>query len=408
MRLPLADLPPSLRPGLEGLEAFIAALPVEPSAKAIIANCSIDGDYVNFTTNKQGGVENIYCDISGPHFPASYGSVRESYQQKVSALLNCPVDAQDPSAAFLKLILQNPQFVVVIDHTDPVIVPFLNERAPILNQQAAVGAMERGSSKGWLWLLLLLLLLLAGFIYLKYFYPWPFVKPETPSILQEQEVTIQPAPVETTEPLPQCEVIHKRGEWPELFIALDGSGSMTKEFPPQSKRIDIALEAVYALVDRIDPNVSIHFVGIQGCPVAKDFGSYKYNKRVTLKTLMKKMDLSKSLSKNPELVNTPLISAISIIANKAPAHADSVAIIVSDGLDTCEAPGFNFDNFMQTIHELQPRLKINIIYMGNPADIPTIKCIADLTGGQIYSPDTAETLIENIEQASQTLVKVCK
>ena len=74
--------------------------------------------------------------------------------------------------------------------------------------------------------------------------------------------------------LPKCETIVKQGKMPNLIIATDGSGSMINLLSDGSMRIDAAIKAAHALIDQVDKNVPIRLFGIQGCPLARDYGTF--------------------------------------------------------------------------------------------------------------------------------------
>lgn len=583
MRLPEADLQPEAHAGLESLNDFVSKLPVTEDAKSLIALCQFDEGFINFYVRKQGGVEVLPCGENGPEFTAAQSLVQYNYHNRREALLNCPVDPNHPAAVLLKQVLTQPQHMVVIDHTEPVLVPFLDKHVLTASPAAATSTLGAGLGAGaagaaglgagaagaaglaagtggsWLsrilgGLVVLLFLLALGGAYYAFLYPWPWVREEqVVSIvkdLQRQEAmqnaalkytdlqtqiadkidqiyTVQgdkeaQGPVQAlalldelkaqdqavaveaerlvngvrqayayllqaqaqdaekaqleaqaklaeeakvealaqieqlkdslaklqqaqdavqaeqaakeaqsqdlaqaqaeqaaassnannadsgvSKPLPKCETVRKAGTLPQLMLAVDGSGSMTANMSDGQVRIDSAVKAAQTLVDRVDKNVKIRFYGIQGCPFVTEYGSFTSSERPHLKGLIKSLDPRKYA--NPGFVFTPLVSALQAMTKAAPSNADAVGIVISDGLDTCyDAPGFNICSLAQQIHSVKPRLKIHVIYIGDPIDIDEIKCVPQITKGKIFSPNNTQDLIKDIENASQTLVKVCQ
>lgn len=228
--------------------------------------------------------------------------------------------------------------------------------------------------------------------------------PQPPAVEKKPE----PQPEKTQdESLPKCETIRKQGKLPVLLMAIDGSGSMLLKMKDGQLRMDSAMQATNTVIDRVDKNVDIHAFGIQGCPFARDYGLFSSKERSNLKSRLQALDPRKH--KNPEYIFTPFVSALMSMNSAAPRNADAVGIIISDGLDTCyDAPNFNICTLAKEIHAKRPKLKINIIYMGDPEELSQIKCVSEITNGKVYSPDNTSQLIKNIKQASETLVQVCR
>lgn len=230
----------------------------------------------------------------------------------------------------------------------------------------------------------------------------PVVEPEPVPVVNEQ-----PAPGATaaaqTKKLPKCSVIEKQGKMPQLVIASDGSGSMLETMGGKM-RIQAAINAAQTLVDNVDKNVPIHLFGIQGCPIARDYGVFGGNNRAQLKRAINQIDPRHS--PRPLYVLTPLVSALRGMAGAVDANTEAVGILISDGVDTC--PGSkNIDlcSLARDIHAQKPLLKINVVLIGDEA--ASAKCVADITGGKVYRPSNASALVTDLKNAARSLVKVC-
>lgn len=205
--------------------------------------------------------------------------------------------------------------------------------------------------------------------------------------------------------LPKCETIVKQGKMPNLIIATDGSGSMINLLSDGSMRIDAAIKAAHALIDQVDKNVPIRLFGIQGCPLARDYGTFSGNERQRLKASVAKTN--PMLQSIPFQVLTPLVSGMRGMASAAPKNADSIGVLISDGVDTCDGTeDLNLCEVARQIHISKPRLKIHVVLIGE--DAPDAKCIADITGGKVYKPGNTKALIEDLKNAGKSLQKVCQ
>lgn len=205
--------------------------------------------------------------------------------------------------------------------------------------------------------------------------------------------------------LPKCETIVKQGKMPNLIIATDGSGSMINLLSDGSMRIDAAIKAAHALIDQVDKNVPIRLFGIQGCPLARDYGTFSGNERQRLKAAV--AQTNPMLQSIPFQVLTPLVSGMRGMASAAPKNADSIGVLISDGVDTCDGTeDLNLCEVARQIHKSKPRLKIHVVLIGE--DAPDAKCIADITGGKVYKPGNTKALIEDLKNAGKSLQKVCQ
>lgn len=217
---------------------------------------------------------------------------------------------------------------------------------------------------------------------------------------QNQSSTAQTAPKK----LPKCSVIKKEGKMPNLIIALDGSGSMLTPLPDGSLRINAAIKAAESLINKVDRNVPIRLFGIQGCPLARDYGLFTERNRGALKQAVRQVN--PMLASSPLMVMTPLVTALRGMTNTAPVDADAVGVLISDGVDTCKmTEKTDLCALAHEMHQKRPRLKVHVVLIGE--DAPNAGCIAEITGGKVYRPDDTDDIITSLQSAGATLERVC-
>lgn len=208
-----------------------------------------------------------------------------------------------------------------------------------------------------------------------------------------------------TKRLPKCEVIVKEGKVPQLVMAIDGSGSMLNVLPDGQVRMEAAQQAANALISRVDRNVPIHLLGIQGCPLARDYGVFSGSQRQRLTAAITQINPLFSMS--PLRVLTPLVSALRGMAGSVPANTDAVGILISDGVDTCQGTrNLDLCAVAREIHAQKPKLKIHVVLVGD--DAPKAACVASITGGRVFHPNNTAALVRALKSAGQTLERVCE
>lgn len=208
-----------------------------------------------------------------------------------------------------------------------------------------------------------------------------------------------------TKRLPKCEVIVKEGKVPQLVMAIDGSGSMLNVLPDGQVRMEAAQQAANALISRVDRNVPIHLLGIQGCPLARDYGVFSGSQRQRLTAAITQINPLFSMS--PLRVLTPLVSALRGMAGSVPANTDAVGILISDGVDTCQGTrNLDLCAVAREIHVQKPKLKIHVVLVGD--DAPKAACVASITGGRVFRPNNTAALVRALKSAGQTLERVCE
>lgn len=411
IRVPAADISEEVVVALRGLNDLLNTMPLNSEQRNIVATVrEQDGEFI-FMTPLQGGVRYINLSPEEELMQDTIAGVR--FKERCAELLSKPVsDPESPAAALLKLAVSYPVHIAMVDN-EPVILPYFSadEYAAVKNRQTAALAapVTAAKSRFPFWLLALLALLLAAG--LLYFFMLGqnednTVTPQDTAPLAEESVAAE----EPTEPepvkLPSCTTVIKEGKLPHLFIAVDGSGSMVNVMPDGKIRMEAALQAVKILNENVDVSVPVDLIGIQGCPTATDYGTFIGDGRLKLLDTVRKTDPRNYV--DFEYILTPLFSAVSLIEQKAPADTDAVGIIISDGRDTCVQEGsVNACALGEYVAQRKPKLKINIIFIGDPSELSELSCIAEKTGGAVYNPENSATLIEDIKKAGRTLQQVC-
>lgn len=229
--------------------------------------------------------------------------------------------------------------------------------------------------------------------------------PAAPAATADKGASAPAASAVKTKRLPKCEVIVKEGKVPQLVMAIDGSGSMLNVLPDGKIRMAAAQEAANALISRVDRNVPIHLLGIQGCPLARDYGVFSGAQRQRLNAAIAQINPLVAVS--PLRVLTPLVSAVRGMAGSVPANTDAVGILISDGVDTCQGTrNLDLCAVAREIHAQKPKLKIHVVLVGDEA--PEAKCVAAITGGRVFHPGNTSELVSALKTAGQTLERVCE
>ncbi len=267
----------------------------------------------------------------------------------------------------------------------------------------------------WLLPLLLLLLLLLGLLW--YFFYKPTIEPPvTPPVVVEEP--------KKEEPKPECKISYQAGEKPEMVIIFDDSGSMGASLleTPQSisdfyerwnlvgliskaevayferepTRLTAAKTASANIIDKIDPNIDIGLIALKKCPEALNYGFYSTNRRSQL--------LSKINSMKPykDSGGTALYNSLEQVAKMVDGvNKDAFILLLSDGEDSCESR--NICELGQRLAAEKPRLKINIV------DITGAKaanCVAEATGGTVFTANNKEELAEMVNQAVKPMTEI--
>lgn len=201
--------------------------------------------------------------------------------------------------------------------------------------------------------------------------------------------------------IPKCKTLKQEGKMPELAIAFDGSQSMLLKYG-YTNRLKSAQKAARDLITNIDKNVSIGFIEINGCPVAKNRGFFGAGNRGALIRAINNV--------NPYAYDgkTPLVNGLNELSKTLDGvNSDAVGILITDGEDTCPfTVQMDLCTVARVIHERQPKLKIHTILIGD--DIDSAACIARNTGGKVFKPKDAVQIESVLKEAGASLKKVCE
>ena len=195
----------------------------------------------------------------------------------------------------------------------------------------------------------------------------------------------------------------KQGKMPQMVIAFDGSESMLqKDVGGGDTRLSAAIRASEALVQSTDKNISIGLVEINGCPMSKNHGFFSGGNRSALISAIRNINPYRYDGK------TPLVHGLNTISSLVDGvKAEAVGVLISDGEDTCPfTSNMNVCTIAKNIHASQPKLKIHTILIGKNAS--QAACIAEYTGGKVYSPKNAAQIVSQLKAAGASVQKVCK
>lgn len=202
---------------------------------------------------------------------------------------------------------------------------------------------------------------------------------------------------------PLCKVLEQKKAFPRLIIGFDGSGSMLEndyDFNINHNRLNLAKNAVAAILPKIDKRVSVGIVEINGCPLAINRGMFPASNQGQI------LGIVNSIFPNPNNARTPLGSGLMAIGNMASDNADDVGVLITDGLDTCNGP--EMCSLARSIHKMKPNLKIHLIAISDSS--LQAKCVADITGGKVYTPRNVNDFSHYIQELSQDVTqgRVCR
>ena len=93
---------------------------------------------------------------------------------------------------------------------------------------------------------------------------------------------------------------------------------------------------------------------------------------------------------------TPLASSLEEAASQVDGRdRDAVIVMFIDGADGCNR---DVCSVSRTIAREQPRLRVNVV---NISDSDSSDCIADNTGGRVYSAENAEQVAQMLRDATE-------
>ena len=150
-------------------------------------------------------------------------------------------------------------------------------------------------------------------------------------------------------------------------------------------RLDIAKQALVDTVGQLHPDIDTRLITFNGCASVPDRGLFANAARPTL------IDGIKHLTAND---GTPLAASLRKAAASVDGRdRDAVVMMFIDGEDNC---GENICTVARQVAEDKPRLQVNVVSIG---DSELSNCIAEATGGRVYSAKDAAGLAQGLQGA---------
>lgn len=201
---------------------------------------------------------------------------------------------------------------------------------------------------------------------------------------------------------------------PEFAVVLDTSGSMNlnmdiskedeewfmeigqnlPEGNPRRQRLisgptrlDVAKQSFANMVGNLHGEIDMRLITFAGCDAQVDHGVFDQAQR---KALVKGINTLQAYG------GTPLASSLEEAASQVDGRdRDAVIVMFIDGADGCKR---DVCNVSRTIAREQPRLRVNVV---NISDSDSSDCIADNTGGRVYSAENAEQVAQMLREATE-------
>ena len=200
---------------------------------------------------------------------------------------------------------------------------------------------------------------------------------------------------------------------PEFVVILDTSGSMNlniaatkadedwyfktrprpaaddprtiRMFSPQT-RLDVAKASLSGMINNLHPDIDTRLMTFAGCSQQPDHGVFNAARRGQLIDGIQRLNADDG---------TPLASSLKKAARTVNGRdRDAVIVMFVDSDDGCNQ---NVCKVAQTIATEQPRLRVNVVNIG---DSSLSDCIAENTGGSIYSSRNASDLADALKEAT--------
>lgn len=390
--------------GLGALEAKIALIlkHFPPSVASVYAIPRIGSGGVVEWWSELGGQPTRFHELSEEQRTA----LLARYHQR-QASLGLLVDelgarGQTEQAASLRGLIGSPDLNNLYSiNGDPVVVRWgLKPRAPVVAPPQVPGPRPvRRLWRGWPWLLFGLLLL--GLLVLALWH-W----------------RLPPMNLWSNSSSYGCRVkapSHKELP-PEFVVILDTSGSMNlninatkadedwyfgsrptpeddnprtiKIFSPHT-RLDVAKASLSRMINNLHPDIDTRLMTFAGCFQQPDHGVFTVAQRPQLVAGIQGLHANEG---------TPLAASLRKAARKVDGRdRDAVIVMFVDGDDGCDQ---NVCKVAQNIAIEQPRLRVNVVNIG---DSSLSNCIAENTGGSIYSSRNASDLADALQAATQAV-----
>ncbi|OLS59997.1 VWA domain-containing protein [Pseudomonas putida] len=246
--------------------------------------------------------------------------------------------------------------------------------------------------------------------------PEPVLEPKPEPVPEPVPAPVKPDPAPAAKPActrPAQELP------PEFTVVLDTSGSMNlsveasdrdeqwffkvlnkmavpdpqriAQITAEPVRIDVAKQGLTRLIDNLDSSIDMRVVTFDGCRAPVDHGLFVPSQRPALIRGIHNLKADDG---------TALAASLEVAAGKMNGRdRDGVIVMFVDGPDGCDR---NVCEVAQNIARHQPRLKVNLVNISRNSEA---NCVAEATGGRVYTGDNAAQVAKALEQASREVTR---
>ncbi|MBA1262728.1 VWA domain-containing protein [Stutzerimonas stutzeri] len=152
-------------------------------------------------------------------------------------------------------------------------------------------------------------------------------------------------------------------------------------------RLSVAKQAFVGMLDNLHPDIDTRLITFDGCYNQIDQGLFSQSQRAQLKRGVQQLGANDG---------TPLASSLELAASQVDGRLhDALVVMFVDGEDGCER---NACAVSRSIARQQPRLRVNVV---NISDSELSNCIAENTGGRVYTARNAAEVASMLREASQ-------
>lgn len=154
-------------------------------------------------------------------------------------------------------------------------------------------------------------------------------------------------------------------------------------------RLDAAKQSLTGMIDALHPDIDTRLITFAGCHRQVDRGLFNAARRPQLIAGIQGLEATDG---------TPLAASLAKAAGLVDGRdRDAVVMMFVDGEDGCDD---DVCAVSRQIADAQPRLRVNLVSIG---DGSVSTCIAENTGGRVYSSRDAGELAEAVKRASEEL-----
>ncbi|WP_313487115.1 VWA domain-containing protein [Stutzerimonas kunmingensis] len=152
-------------------------------------------------------------------------------------------------------------------------------------------------------------------------------------------------------------------------------------------RLTVAKQAFGGMLDNLHPAIDTRLITFDGCHNQVDQGLFGKSQRAQLKRSVQQLGANDG---------TPLASSLELAASQVDGRwRDALIVMFVDGEDGCER---NACAVSSSIAVQQPRLRVNVV---NISDSELSNCIAENTGGRVYTARNEAEVESMLREASE-------